>query len=138
MRILLDTNVVLDGLLRRTPFDVEARAIWQACADGRAEGFVSAITPVNLFYIARKQVGAPQARVLLTDLLVAFGVCAIDSAVLLAADRLAVSDYEDAVQVAAAVAVSLDAIVTRDTSDYAGVPIPVFTPADFLNQLSMP
>jgi predicted nucleic acid-binding protein len=46
MRILLDTDVVLDFLLARQPFEQEARAIWIACAQGHAVGYVCPITPV--------------------------------------------------------------------------------------------
>jgi predicted nucleic acid-binding protein len=54
MRVLFDINIILDLFLDRAPFADEAAALWQANADGRLEGFVSAITPVNLFYIARR------------------------------------------------------------------------------------
>lgn len=62
MRALLDTNIVLDFLLDRPPFAEAAAAIWDALAQKRFEGYVSAITPVNLFYIARKLKGAEMAR----------------------------------------------------------------------------
>lgn len=45
---------------------------------------------------------------------------------------LAFSDYEDAVQCASAISAGLDAIVTRNTKDYAGSPIPVYSPSEFL------
>jgi predicted nucleic acid-binding protein len=57
MRILLDTDVVLDYLLDRAPFAAPASAIWQASEQGRLEIFVSAITPINVFYIALRGIG---------------------------------------------------------------------------------
>jgi predicted nucleic acid-binding protein len=45
IRVLLDTDVVLDFLLAREPFAQEARAIWIACEQQRCAGYVSAITP---------------------------------------------------------------------------------------------
>ena len=53
-RILLDTNVVLDFLLDRVPFADAAATLWQANDAGKITAYVSAITPVNVFYIARK------------------------------------------------------------------------------------
>jgi predicted nucleic acid-binding protein len=137
MRALLDTDVVLDALLRRAQFVVDSYALWQACAAGRLEGWISAITPVNVFYIARKQVGADQARQHVADLLTAFQVLPIDAAALRAAQSLPMADFEDAVQAAtAAAAAGLDALITRNTKDYAGAPLPILTPAEALARLA--
>ena len=50
--------------------------------------------------------------------------------------KLPLADYEDAVQLASALAYQLDAIVTRDPDDFAGASLPIYSPADFLKQLS--
>lgn len=135
MRVLLDTNVILDFLLDRPPFADAATAVWQANRQGRFEGYISAITPINVFYIARRIKGADVARRMVAGLLAACQVCLIDSLVLQSALALPMRDYEDAVQVASATADRLDAIVTRDTKDYAGAALSVFSPEDFLKQL---
>ena len=75
-------------------------------------------------------------RFALIGLLAKFRVCAIDHDSLRAALALPLKDYEDAVQVASAQANGLDAIVTRDLADFAGATLPVYSPADFLTQLS--
>jgi predicted nucleic acid-binding protein len=62
MRALLDTNAVLDFLLDRPTFAEAAAAIWEALVQKRFAGYVAAITPINLFYIARKLKGAEMAR----------------------------------------------------------------------------
>lgn len=135
MRVMLDTNVVLDHLLRRIPWAEDATALWQANSAGDFEAFVSAITPVNVFYVARKGVGAVLARRITESLLHSVGICVIDQAVLQAASMLRFTDYEDAVQHASASAAHMDAIVTRDPGGYADATLPVFAPADFLRQL---
>jgi predicted nucleic acid-binding protein len=124
MRALLDTDVVLDLLLKRHPFYSDALLLWQAADQGRFERYVSAITPINAFYVARKSMGAASARAVVAQLLGVVRVCAIDDAALAAANVVPMSDFEDAVQVAAALASGLEAIVTRNLSDYAGAPIP--------------
>lgn len=53
MRVLLDTNILLDLFLERDPFVEDAAAIVAYHEAGRFTGYVSAITPVNLFYITR-------------------------------------------------------------------------------------
>ena len=136
IRVLLDTNVVLDFLLDRAPFADAAAALWQANDDGQIEAYISVITPVNVFYIARKLKGAATARQLVESLLSACRVCAPDRSALLSALALPVKDYEDAVQVVSAQAEMLDALITRDPDDYKGVQLPVFSPAAFLEQLA--
>lgn len=134
-RVLLDTNVVLDFLLDRAPFADAAAALWQANADGRIEAYVSVITPVNVFYIARKLKGAVMARQLVESLLAACRVCGPDRDMLLSALALPVKDFEDAVQVISAQAETLDALVTRDPDDYKGISFPILSPATCLEHL---
>ncbi len=54
MRVLLDTNIILDFVLNRPPFANNAAEILRAHEKGDIEGYISAITPVNLYYITRK------------------------------------------------------------------------------------
>ena len=56
IRALLDTNIILDALFAREPFGEGAAVIWKAHEDEAFTGYLCAITPVNVFYIARKEV----------------------------------------------------------------------------------
>ncbi len=136
MRVLLDTNVVLDFLLDRPPFAEAAAYLWQANEEGRIEAYISVITPVNVFYIARKLKGALVARQLVESLLATCRVCGPDREMLIAALSLPLKDFEDAVQVVSAQAEAVDAFVTRDPSDYAGVAFPVLSPLACVERLS--
>jgi predicted nucleic acid-binding protein len=135
MKILIDTDVILDFFLNRQPFVTQAAALWQANRSGQFEGFVAAITPINLYYIGRKALGADQAKQAVQNLLAEFKVCPVDHTVLEAARLSAISDFEDAVQHESAVASGLDMIVTRNLSDYNSATLKVFSPATFLGQL---
>ncbi len=135
MRVLFDTNIILDLLLDRVPFADDAAALWQANADGRLEGFVSAITPVNLFYIARRLKGRATAFQAVSEVLAALSVCPVDHLVLQTALTLPFADYEDAVQHASAIGNRLDAIVTRNIKDFTGATLLVLSPAELLLQL---
>ena len=134
-KVLVDTDVILDLILDCHPFVLEATALWDANIQGRFKAYISAITPINVFYIGRKIKGAPAARLAVAKLLAMLPVCAVDLAVLQAAQHIPFADYEDAVQHTSAVATQLDAIVTRNLTDYANATLPVFSPADFLKQL---
>lgn len=135
MNVLLDTNILLDHFLARQPFDALALAIWRANEQGRFAGYFSGITTVNLFYVARKEIGRRRAQEAVAELLAAMRVAPIDETVLRVAHSLQWSDYEDAVQHASATVSGLDSIVTRNPVDYTGATLPVFSPADSLAQL---
>ena len=133
-RALLDTNVILDFVLARPPFADAAAQVMEAHRAGRFEAFISPITPVNVFYVARK-LGAERARASLAQILTEFEMTSIDLVLLRAAFLLPMSDYEDAVQAVCAIAENADFIVTRDVKDFANSPIKAISPAEFLQEL---
>jgi predicted nucleic acid-binding protein len=135
MRVLFDSDVVLDLLLDRAPFVQEAAALFELHERGRLDGYVSGITVVNVFYVTRKLKGLDAARLAVGELLKAVGVCPVDRDVLADAQRLPFSDYEDAVQHACAEAGGLDAVVTRNLEDYKNAVLPVFSPDGLLKHL---
>ena len=132
MRILCDTDVLFDLVFEREPHVAAAVELMEFNAAGIHQVFISAITPVNLFYIGKKEVGADRAKVVIADLLRLVEVCPVRNSTLISALALTFNDYEDAVQHACAVESGLDAIVTRNVKDYKNATIPVFTPTDFL------
>jgi len=54
MRALIDTNVILDYVLERHPFHADAEQIVLLVASQDFEGYLSSITPVNVYYTGRK------------------------------------------------------------------------------------
>ncbi|MDQ3180247.1 MAG: PIN domain-containing protein [Acidobacteriota bacterium] len=135
MRILLDNDVVLDFVLERQPFFADTEMIFQNLDNGDIECFVSAITPINVFYTTRKLRDKAIALQAVKDLLIAVKVCRTDKLVLQTAFTLSFTDYEDAVQCASALAENLDAIVTRNTKDYKNSTVKVYSPIEFLQVL---
>ncbi len=134
MRVLLDTNVIVDLFLDRAPFADAAAALWQAQEQERISAYVAAITPINLFYIARKLRDEKTARQAVVELLAALNVCTLDRRALNSALSLPFRDYEDAVQHAAAAAAGLEAIITRNVKDYAAATLPIYPPDAFIQQ----
>ncbi len=135
MRVLLDTNVVLDVVLAREPFAQASAALFKLHEQGKIDAYIAAITPINVFYITRKFKGGQEARQAVELLFGSLAVCPLSHGVLDEAYKLPFSDYEDAVQHASAAANGLDTIVTRDIKDYKNATLPVFSPADFLKKL---
>lgn len=135
MRVLLDTDVVLDVIMARAPFAEAAAELLDLSEQGVFEAYISGITPLNVFYIARKAKSSTDLRQAIGRLLLTVSVCPLDHSVLTNALALPFSDYEDAVQHAGASASGLDAIVTRNLDDYKNATLPIYSPTDFLGQL---
>jgi predicted nucleic acid-binding protein len=135
MRVLFDTDVVLDVITERVPFAAAASELLDLSEQGLFEAYISGITPINIFYIARKAKSSADLRQAIAQLLRTVRVCPIDHAVLVNALISPIADYEDAVQHASAQAYNLDAIVTRNLDDYKNATLPVYSPTDFLNHL---
>lgn len=136
MRVLIDTNITLDFLLRREPFFQDAELIFQAIDAGQVIGYVTATTLTDIFYISRKHTrSVEQARQAVSETMTAMVICPIDRAVLESAFDSGLVDFEDAVQIFGAVAQGLDAILTRDNKGFLSSPIPVLSVQDLLQQL---
>ena len=135
MRVLLDTDVVLDLVLAREPFDHSARALFKLHEQGGIDAYIAAITPVNVFYIARKLKGIDEARQAVRLLLASLTVCPLHKSILDEADTLPFTDYEDAVQHASATASRLEVIVTRDLGDYKNAILPVLSPRELIDKI---
>jgi predicted nucleic acid-binding protein len=137
VRVLIDTNIVLDFLLQREPFFQDAELLFQSVSSGQIIGYVTATTLTDIFYISRKHTrSVEQARQAVSETLTAMIICPIDRAVLESAFDSGLVDFEDAVQIFGAVAQGLDAILTRDNKGFLSSPIPVLSIQELLLQLA--
>jgi predicted nucleic acid-binding protein len=132
MRILFDTNVVLDVLLARTPHVGVATRLLDLVDRKRIEGLLGATTVTTLAYLATKAVGRRRAAEHLRELLAMFDIAAVDRDVLSSAMESRLGDYEDAVLHEAACAAGAAGIVTRNGKDFRGASLPIFAPAELL------
>ena len=134
MKGLIDTNIILDVLLDRKPFSLDGLKLFERIETGQLQGVIAATTVTNIFYILRKMLGRDAAIAAIKRLLISFELCAVNRSVVEWAIQKDLKDFEDGVQVACAAIAQLDAIVTRDRSDFVNLEIPVLTVADLLNQ----
>jgi len=133
VKVLFDTNVVLDVLLAREPHAVVAARLFALVDKGELEGVLCATTVTTIHYIASKAVGPDSAkRRHLRELLAMFDVAGVDHDVLDGALGLDFQDFEDAVLHEAARAAGATAIVTRNGKDFGNAVIPVFDPHELL------
>ncbi|MBC8230817.1 PIN domain-containing protein [bacterium] len=135
MRVLIDTNIILDVLFDRQPFVEDAVKLWQLVEAERVIGYLTATTLTNIFYIARKQLGTERTREVIADLLAVFEICPVGREILSDALSLPFVDYEDAVQEAVAQQADVDAIITRNLADYTHSTFRVMTAGDIIREL---
>lgn len=136
MRILFDTNILLDAILSREPFATDAAFLIRAVASNRVTGFASATTLTDVYYLVRRQTRSAETAInAVTDILKLMQICAVDRTIIDRAILLKRDDFEDAVQIACALGLGVDAIVTRDTAGFVGSSILVLSPQNLRQQL---
>ena len=129
MKVLLDTNVVFDVMLPRPAWAESAAGLWDASENGRLDCFITATTLTTIYYVARKEKGVEFARLIVRTCLDELDILPVDANVLEVAHQRKGIDFEDDLQIACAVAHSLDAIVTRDKSGgFDQSPMKIYTP----------
>lgn len=137
MRALIDTCIIIDALQNREPFAVDAQAILLASANKQFDGFISAKSVTDIYYLTHKLTHCDKdTRGILNRLFVLFDV--LDTAGMDCRKAIAsnTTDYEDAVMIETAVRSGMDCIVTRNTKDCTAAPLPVYAPSDFLKELN--
>lgn len=127
MKILFDTNIVLDVLMDRLPYSEAAVELFSKVEDGTIIGYLCGTTITTVFYLAAKSIGAARAQEEIKKLLSLFEVAPVNRHVLEAALVLDFNDFEDAVIHEAACHVGADVIVTRNQRDFLKSKIMVYS-----------
>ena len=137
MKALLDTCVVIDALQEREPFRADAQAIVLAAANRVFDGFLSAKSVADIYYILHRHTHSDaETRMLLNKLFSLFDLADTEGIDCRRAISSQLTDYEDAVMAETALRTGMDCIVTRNARDYKASPVPVYTPGEFLKRLS--
>jgi predicted nucleic acid-binding protein len=137
VRVLIDTNIILDFLLEREPFFQDAEALFQTIGSQKIVGYVTATTLTDIFYIARRQTQSiERARQAVSTTLAVMEICPVNRIVIEAALASEMTDFEDAVQAACAVAQGLDVIITRDVRGFVDAGLPVLSTSQILEQFN--
>jgi len=131
-KAFFDLNIILDVLQNREPF-YEASAQLLAYAEtGKIQGFIAPHSLTTLFYLISKDQSAAKARATITNLLQFLSVTKIDQSTIEQAMGLAYRDFEDAVQMIAAVQCKADYFVTRNSKDFQPRMITIIQPSELI------
>ena len=136
-RVLIDSDVVLDALYKRVPFDKFAAEIISLCEFNLIEGYLTPVIIANVYYILRQKVSHEEVIEKLSELLEITDVLVINKSTILEAANSEFSDFEDALQYfAAAQSKKIGIILTRNVKDYKNSKIRVMTPEAYLEARS--
>lgn len=119
IRVLIDTNIVLDWLMCRKPFEANATYIMEKCLLEDLEGYLTVHSLTDLFYILRKYFDAGKRKKLILLLCNNMNIITEDKmAVKSALENENWMDLEDGLQMQGAIDEKLDYIVTRNINDF--------------------
>ena len=137
MKLLIDTNVVLDVLLKREPFYETAAEVLKLAQRNGIQEYISASAITDIYYIAHKHLkDKASVKELLKKLLLVVSIAAVSEREITHALELAWNDFEDPVQYSVALLNEMDGLVTRNPKDYMSTDIPVWEPQQILQRFS--
>lgn len=137
MKILVDTNILIDYIANRHPFSKNAEIIIELCKDKKVEGCVAAHSLINIFYILRKSMSVKERKELLLNLSQLLSVVGVDREKILASiNNDEFTDFEDCLQYECAKSFSADWIVTRNIKDFKNSSVKPISPEQFLSLIN--
>ena len=135
MKVLINTNVILDVLCDRAEFVDASLKVWKLCEVGQLEGYISALSIPNIVYILRKELTPEKTQQLIQQITMIFTVVDLRSSDISSAAQMYTSDYEDAIQMCQAARIKADHIITGNIRDFKGSKAVALTPSELLNRL---
>lgn len=133
MKILADTNVIIDALASRVPWNESAEKIFLMAANNTVEMYITASSATDIYYLIRKHLhNTENARAIMSKLYSLAGILEVTEGDCIEALASPISDYEDAVVERVAARKKMDYIVTRNRKDYLAGSTRSILPDDFV------
>jgi len=135
MRIMIDTNIILDILLERKPLVTGSLQAINRTIERNDTCFISVSAVTDIYYVLRKathseEIAHRQLKKIAT-IAHCTDVLTLDAEKAMESD---ISDFEDALVDAVAYRICCDYILTRNIADYSCSKVPAVTPEEFLNK----
>lgn len=137
MRVLLDTNVIIDVLQNREPWCISGKAIFLSVARKEFSGCITAKEAADIHFFAKKQFKGEEnvdnkARQILIKLFSLFEIIDTTESDCKNALSFPNNDYEDAIMIETALRSGVDCIITRNTEHFSESPVKIYTPDEFV------
>ncbi|MEA1923455.1 MAG: PIN domain-containing protein [Pseudomonadota bacterium] len=135
MKVLFDTNIILDVLLDRKPFADHAAFLMSQVERSEITGFLCATTVTTIHYLLSKHLDKEKAAISIHSLMALFEIAPVNRVVIESSLNSKFTDFEDSVLHESARHAGVEYIITRNIRDFKKSKIPVFTPTEFLSML---
>ena len=133
IKVLLDTNIILDLLAKREPFYNGAARIFTLADKSKLMLFTTSLSIANTYYILSNLKSASDAREILRNFRVLVSIIGVDEKITdLSLNDHSFRDFEDAIQYYSALENNIGFIITRDSKGFKKSQIPVMTADEFL------
>jgi len=133
--VLVDTDILIDLALDRKPFSEPAGQLLDYLEPRPGQAFAAWHSFSNFFYLVAPTRGKKQTRSFLLELTRFLRVAETTTESLVYAGNLDLPDFEDAMQVSAAIACQAGVIATRNLRHYARSPVQAMEPQALLKKL---
>ena len=134
MDLLIDSNVILDRILKRQPFFESAKNVFKLSKKADINLKMSASSVTDVYYIAYRTLkDRTQVRALLADVLNVVKIVSVTEENIHYAFNLDWKDFEDAVQYSVALSNGIDAIITRNMKGFSQAEVKICTPEEIIN-----
>lgn len=135
MKIIIDTNIIIDVYQSREPFCQPASKILKLCESKKVSGSITANTVTDIYYVLGKYLKDDERlKSLIQKLLTVVNVADVLGSDISKAFTLPIKDYEDALIVQCAMRTKANYIITRNLKDFENSSVPVILPQDFLDK----
>jgi predicted nucleic acid-binding protein len=132
VKVLLDTNVLLDVIEKREPFFPDSFEVFMKSAKREIEAIIGASSVTDIYFVTQKNCkNAEQALGYIIDMLKIVTPVDTKAADIQEAIKLNFTDFEDAVVAATAARENANYLITRNANDFIKSPVPAISPADF-------
>lgn len=132
-KVFVDTDVCIDLLSGRKPFNQTAEILFSLADNGKIKINVSSLSFANIDYVLRSQYSTTHSRQIIGKFKTIVNVLSVDSKTIDLAVASDFNDFEDAIQYCCAIENNLAIIITRNIKDYKKATINVLTPETFIS-----
>lgn len=137
MKVMFDTNILLDVFQKRSPYYHDSALCIDAVLEGKLEGWLPAHAITTFFYLLARYGNTVLARDAVSWLLNRFMISPCDQNLLKNACDSEMEDFEDAVVAWSSKQNDCKYIVTRNTKDFSRSPIQPITPRELIELINM-
>lgn len=135
MKVLIDTNILLDVLCNRSEFAEASAKVFKLCEVKKIDGYISALSIPNIVYIMRKELDTEKTKDILEKLSLIFTITDLKADDIKKAAYMNFNDYEDALQSACASRIKANFIITRNIKDFTNSRVTAITPSELIDRI---